>query len=139
MTDHVNFFSSYGVQGYEVIYQTLHRMFLSGGSMELISNLAQPLPPEYFLHKVLVPETSLGLIAEDINKPISDPIVGEKLEKSRTYGAALFPDGDEWIIYILKYEYLNCKTSTIFPKILSFSQYMFSFLFPCCGGAWVVL
>ena len=43
--------------------------------MELISNLAQPLPPEYFLHKVLVPETSLGLIAEDINKPmISDPI-----------------------------------------------------------------
>ena len=68
-------------------------MFLSGGSMELISNLAQPLPPEYFLHKVLVPETALGLISEDINKPmISDPIVCEQLEKSWTYGAALFPD-----------------------------------------------
>ena len=63
--------------------------------MELISNLAQPLPPEYFLRKVLVPETALGLIAQDINKPISDPIVREQLEKSRTYGAALFPEGDE--------------------------------------------
>jgi hypothetical protein len=50
--------------------------------------------PDYLLQKVLVPETAMGLIAEDLKKDITDPFVYKTLENSRAYGAAVFSDQD---------------------------------------------
>jgi hypothetical protein len=80
------------VKGFEVIYQTLCGMFLCPNNIDATTQLAQPLSPVYLLQKVLVPETAMGLIAEDIKKEITDPLVYKTLEDSRAYGAAVFSD-----------------------------------------------
>ncbi|KNZ49368.1 uncharacterized protein VP01_5064g1 [Puccinia sorghi] len=82
----------YGVQGYEVIYLTLASMFMSPAALNETARLAHPLSPDYFIRKVLVPETALRLIAEDLNTVLTDPLVYKTLEDSRAYGLAKFPD-----------------------------------------------
>ncbi|KNZ45785.1 hypothetical protein VP01_7802g1 [Puccinia sorghi] len=50
------------------------------------------LSPDYFIRKVLVPETAISLIAEDLNMVLTDPLVDMNLEDSRAYGVENFPD-----------------------------------------------
>jgi len=82
------------VQGFEVIYRTLTKMFLTDAALTTITHFTQPLSPEYVVRKVLVPEAAACLIAEDLSTSITDPQVYKTLEDSRPYGAAMFPDTD---------------------------------------------
>ncbi|KNZ63818.1 uncharacterized protein VP01_1099g8 [Puccinia sorghi] len=82
----------YGVQEYEVIYLTLSLMFMSPAALNETTRLAHPLSLDYFIRKVLVLETALSLIAEDLNTVSTDPLVYKTLEDSRVYGVAKFPD-----------------------------------------------
>jgi hypothetical protein len=54
--------------------------------------MALPMSPNYLVQKILVPETAMGLIAEDLKTDITDPIVCKTLKNSRAYGAAVFLD-----------------------------------------------
>ncbi|KNZ57607.1 uncharacterized protein VP01_2114g3 [Puccinia sorghi] len=47
-----------------------------------------------FLQKVLVPEATLGLIAEDLQLDKNNPDVMKKLVESQAYGEAMFPDDE---------------------------------------------
>ncbi|PLW50924.1 hypothetical protein PCASD_01126 [Puccinia coronata f. sp. avenae] len=84
----------YGVQGFQKIYNTLHRMFLSSTTLEHTTQLAHPVSAEFLVRKVLIPETARSLIAKDIKTYPSDPQVQQTLEESRAFGAAMFPDED---------------------------------------------
>ncbi|KNZ62194.1 uncharacterized protein VP01_1300g4 [Puccinia sorghi] len=68
------------VQGFEIIYGTLLKMFLSQTELIITTQLALPMTAEYFLQKVLIPETALGLILEDLSSPMSDPFVSRQLK-----------------------------------------------------------
>ena len=83
---------SYRVQGFEVIYQTLCGMFLCPNNIGATTQMALPMSPNYLVQKVLVPETEMGFIAQDLKTDITDPIVYKTLENSRAYGAAVFLD-----------------------------------------------
>ncbi|PLW06152.1 hypothetical protein PCASD_25275 [Puccinia coronata f. sp. avenae] len=85
----------YGVRGYEVIYRTLHTMFLRPSLVDTVTKLAHPLSPDFLLRKVLVPEAALCLIAEDLKLKVTDPHVRSTLEDSRTFGTIMFPDPDD--------------------------------------------
>ena len=89
--------SSYGVQGFEIIYRTLLNMFLSQSNLALTTQLALPMSAEYFVQKILIPETALGLISEDLSLAISDPFVYQTLADSRAFGSAMFPDQDSTV------------------------------------------
>jgi hypothetical protein len=86
---------SYGLQGFEVIFCTLYTIFMREPVLECMSHLISPLTPDYFLRRVLVGKTARGLIAQDLNCDVMDPMVMENLEQSRSYGAIMFPDEDE--------------------------------------------
>jgi hypothetical protein len=58
------------------------------------SQMAQPLMPEYFIQKVLVPKTDLCLISQDLERETHNPVVWQTLEDSRAYGASMFPEKD---------------------------------------------
>ena len=58
------------------------------------SQMAQPLMPDYLIQKVLVPETVLCLVSQDLERETHDPVVWKTLEDSRAYGAAMFPEKD---------------------------------------------
>jgi hypothetical protein len=62
--------------------------------MSYTAQLALPLTPNYFIQKVLVPETALGLIAQDLGKDLNDSTVFQNLEDSQADGTAIFPDID---------------------------------------------
>lgn len=96
-TFHVEQPGYYGVRGYEVIYLTLHTMFLGSPSLATFTKAARPLSPDFLIRKVLVPETALCLIADDLKLKVTDPRVRSTLEDSRTYGAIMFPDEDDEI------------------------------------------
>ncbi|KNZ45004.1 hypothetical protein VP01_858g3 [Puccinia sorghi] len=49
-------------------------------------------PADYMVHKVLIPEFTLGLIEEDFKINISDPHKMEKLLASPDFGQAMFKD-----------------------------------------------
>ncbi|KAH9454882.1 hypothetical protein Pst134EA_022376 [Puccinia striiformis f. sp. tritici] len=85
----------YGVRGYEVIYRTLQARFLSSSRIDSITKLAQPLSPDFLIRKVLVPETALCLIADDLKLKVTDDRVRTTLEESRTFGSIMFPDQDD--------------------------------------------
>lgn len=71
-------------------------MFLSKSSATpLDAKKAGPFPPEFFIRRVLVPEVSMLLIAEDLGLPTSDPKVRITLEASRDFGNAVFPMTEE--------------------------------------------
>ncbi|PLW34265.1 hypothetical protein PCASD_17902 [Puccinia coronata f. sp. avenae] len=82
----------YGVQGFQIIYNTLHYMFLSTTTIDYTTQLACPILADYLVQKVLIPETALSLIAEDFNTHRLNPLVQNTLNESRAYGAAMFPD-----------------------------------------------
>ena len=86
--------SSYGVQGFEVIYRNLLKMFLSQSKLGLTTQMALPMSAEYFVWKVLIPETALGLISEDFSLAISDPFVYKTLLDNQEFGMVMFPDQD---------------------------------------------
>ncbi|CAH7668154.1 hypothetical protein BY996DRAFT_4584177, partial [Phakopsora pachyrhizi] len=82
----------YGVKGFEIIFDTLHRHFLSPHLLNSTTEYAKPLPIEYYVRRVLLPETALCLIAEDLKLSPNDVQVRKTLDESRKYGVALFPD-----------------------------------------------
>ena len=65
-------------------------MFLSPSTINVTAHLAHPLTPDFLLRKVLIPETALGLIAEDLNKNITDPDVRHTLETVGLMGKQCF-------------------------------------------------
>lgn len=86
----------YGCRGFEVIVLQLQSQFLSKSSEHpLTSEKAAPLTPEYFIRRVLVPEISLLLIAEDLGCSRDDPKVKVTLETSRNFGSVVYPIEDE--------------------------------------------
>lgn len=76
---------SYGPVGLEVISTILDMMIID-------TKETFPLPTEFFVRRVLIPEVAIRLIAEDLNRSINDPDVQKTLEDSRAYGVALFSE-----------------------------------------------
>lgn len=58
-----------------------------------------PLTPDLFIWHVLIPETTMCLIAEDLGLSRKDPKVLATLEASRRFGAAVFPIEDAKTIH----------------------------------------
>ncbi|KAA1092421.1 hypothetical protein PGT21_002158 [Puccinia graminis f. sp. tritici] len=85
----------YGSRGWEVICHTLKAIFLSPSRCDWTLEQALPLTPEFLLLKVLVPETALCLIADDLKLGVKDARVRTTLEESRTFGTVMFPDEDD--------------------------------------------
>ena len=83
----------YGLKGFGIIYSILHKIFLRT-YIHNTRQMAHPLTPDYILRKVLIPEAALGLIAQDLLKPVDDPVVMKTLEDSRSFGVAMFPDDE---------------------------------------------
>ncbi|KNZ51533.1 uncharacterized protein VP01_3914g3 [Puccinia sorghi] len=61
--------------GFQVIYRNLLKMFLTQSKLGLTTQLALPMLAKYFVRKILIPETALGLISQDLSLAISDPLV----------------------------------------------------------------
>lgn len=80
-----------------IIIRTLEAIFIQDRSSpnHLNSSNSAPVTPDYFLQRVLLPEVTLCLIAEDMNLEQTDPQVQETLEASREFGAVLFPVPDD--------------------------------------------
>lgn len=55
----------------------------------LNSRTAAPFPPDYFLRRILVPEVTILLLAEDMHLSPDDPKVKITLEASRAFGNAV--------------------------------------------------
>ncbi|KAH9810708.1 hypothetical protein DFH28DRAFT_932592 [Melampsora americana] len=85
----------YGQIGFAVMIKELTRMFLSKAAPKLNASKAAPLPAEYYLRRVLVPELSLSLIAEDLGLPLLDSKVKNTLEASRAFGNSLYSLGED--------------------------------------------
>jgi hypothetical protein len=83
---------SYSVQGFQIIYDTLHYMFLSTTNIDHTTQLACPILADYLVQKVSIPETALLLIAKYFNTNRFDPLVQDTLNESCAYGAAMFPN-----------------------------------------------
>ena len=87
-------FLSYGEIGYSIIHQTVQSLF---PAVKMDPSLFMPLTWISFLQRVLIPETALLLIMEDLK------VKGEEgsqealkvLQESSEYGAGMFPDNDE--------------------------------------------
>ena len=85
---------SYGEQGSIIIHQTLYSLF-SPDTIPLTS--VDPLTPSQFLTRVLVPETAMLLIQEDMHLSTKEETL-RVLDESKKYGVAMFPEqaqGDE--------------------------------------------
>ncbi|KAG1793098.1 RTC4-like domain-containing protein [Suillus plorans] len=77
----------YGELGLLIIHQTLYNLFpLSSFEPSSIA----PLTPAEFIQLVLIPETAVGLIMQDLCLDRDDAIV--TLRESSQYGVAMFPD-----------------------------------------------
>ncbi|KAH9810602.1 hypothetical protein DFH28DRAFT_1132002 [Melampsora americana] len=82
----------YGQIGHQVIINTLTAMFMSDSSAPVLdSSKATPFTPEFFICRVLLPEVSMLLIAEDLHLPHGDPKIKATLEASRVFGNAVHP------------------------------------------------
>lgn len=83
----------YGEQGFLVISEALQAMF---PQTKLEAAEIAPMDSQNFLRRVLVPETAILLIMEDMEQDYSAAL--KTMEDSREYGTALFPardnDGD---------------------------------------------
>ncbi len=83
-----------GELGFAIIYQTILTMF---SPAEMDRSFFLPLTWSDFLHRVLLPQTALLLIMEDLK------LTGEEgrkealnvLQESSDYGAEMFPDNNE--------------------------------------------
>lgn len=86
---------SYGEQGLAVFTQVLFDLF-----SDLPEDKIYPLDPNTYRSLVLVPETALLLIQEDLQKKhgsdqdITRTLALKVLRKSHNYGLAMFPVGD---------------------------------------------
>ncbi|KNZ50385.1 uncharacterized protein VP01_444g2 [Puccinia sorghi] len=74
-----NLYSIHGVQGFEFIYWTLLKIFLTQSKLGLTTQLNHSISAEYFFQKNLIPETGIGLISQDLSLEISDPLVYKNL------------------------------------------------------------
>lgn len=81
---------SYGEKGWSVIIHVLLKLFpLNAWNKESIS----PLTPMQATELVLLPETALSLIAEDIDGTLDDAL--NTLRESGRYGSLVFPCTDD--------------------------------------------
>ncbi|KAH9940892.1 RTC4-like domain-containing protein, partial [Epithele typhae] len=79
----------YGELGYVIIHQTLCDLFPPS---DFHPDASLPLTPTDFIALVLVPETAVRLIIDDLN--LSRPQAIATLEASAEYGVAMFPADD---------------------------------------------
>ncbi|KAF8586369.1 hypothetical protein K439DRAFT_1408955 [Ramaria rubella] len=77
----------YGEQGSIIIHQTLYTLFPPSD----IPDSVEPLTPDQFLTRVLVPETAVLLIQEDMNLSTRGEVL-RVLDESKKYGLAMFPE-----------------------------------------------
>ena len=79
---------SYGEQGSIIIHQTLYSLFPSD---DIPLTSVDPLTPDQFLTRVLVPETAVLLIQVDMCLPTKEEAL-RVLDESKKYGVAMFPE-----------------------------------------------
>ncbi|GAA5864877.1 hypothetical protein JCM8547_009258 [Rhodosporidiobolus lusitaniae] len=78
----------YGARGFEVLQKTLHNLFVTDVPI-LTSHRTSPLPVDFYIRRVLVPESAISLIQRDRSLPTrGEAEVVMKL--SRAYGMAWF-------------------------------------------------
>ncbi|KAM0786508.1 hypothetical protein ACM66B_001966 [Microbotryomycetes sp. NB124-2] len=79
----------YGPRGIEVMSDRLKRMCYEAQGLVTSERIA-PLDKDWYMRRVLVPETAVLLILQDYD--LDDPEQGRKMcEESRAYGRAMFP------------------------------------------------
>nr|GAT56195.1 predicted protein [Mycena chlorophos] len=83
----------YGEMGSVIIHQTLYDMF---PLTEIQPQLVNPLTPNEFIQRILVPEVGMRLVMQDMDLDIEDSADKKQavavLQNSATYGVAMFPD-----------------------------------------------
>ncbi|KAF7297965.1 RTC4 domain-containing protein [Mycena chlorophos] len=83
----------YGEMGSVIIHQTLYDMF---PLTEIEPQLVNPLTPNEFIQRILVPEVGMRLVMQDMDLDIEDSADKKQavavLQDSATYGVAMFPD-----------------------------------------------
>ncbi|KAJ7503057.1 RTC4-like domain-containing protein [Mycena galericulata] len=87
----------YGELGSVIIHQTLYDMFPLA---TVDSDLVDPLTPNEFIQRILVPEVGMRLVIEDMSLDVNDRSDKKRavavLRESASYGVAMFPeDGGE--------------------------------------------
>jgi hypothetical protein len=80
--------NSYGEQGSIIIHQSLYSLFPPDG---IPPALVLPLTPDQFLTRVLVPETAVLLIQQDMSLTTKRQAL-RVLDESKKYGLAMFPE-----------------------------------------------
>jgi RTC4-like domain len=81
---------SYGELGSMILHQTLYNIF-PPSSFDAQSIV--PLTPQEFIQRILVPETALALIMEDMGQDRTQ--AAQTMRESAGYGVAMFPDTSE--------------------------------------------
>lgn len=89
---------SYGELGSVIIHQALYNMF---PLTTIDPALVDPLTPNEFVQRILVPEVGMRLVLQDMDLNVEDQAHKTRavdiLHKSASYGVAMFPDGGgEW-------------------------------------------
>ncbi|KAJ7772040.1 RTC4-like domain-containing protein [Mycena maculata] len=88
----------YGELGSMILHQTLYDMF----PLDTIdADLVDPLTPNEFIQRILVPEVGMRLVMEDMSLDVDNREDRQRavavLRESAGYGVAMFPeDGGEW-------------------------------------------
>lgn len=80
---------SYGGEGYQIMSHTLRFLFPQA-TLDL--KFFQPLSYETLIHDVLLPETAVALIRQDLKLDRDDAI--ETMRKSQNFGSELHPGDD---------------------------------------------
>ncbi|KAJ7496832.1 RTC4-like domain-containing protein [Mycena latifolia] len=88
----------YGELGSVIIHQTLYDMF---PLTTIDPDLVDPLTPNEFIQRILVPEVGMRLVIEDMDLDVADRSDKKQavavLRESASYGVAMFPeDGGDW-------------------------------------------
>ncbi|KAJ7099513.1 RTC4-like domain-containing protein, partial [Mycena belliarum] len=88
----------YGELGSVIIHQTLYDMF---PLTSIDPDLVDPLTPNEFIQRILVPEVGMRLVIQDMHLDVEDRSDKKQavavLRESASYGVAMFPeDGGDW-------------------------------------------
>ncbi|EIW78974.1 hypothetical protein CONPUDRAFT_59209, partial [Coniophora puteana RWD-64-598 SS2] len=77
----------YGELGSIILHQTLFSLFPPSS---FDAALIAPLAPAEFIQRILVPETAVRLVMQDLGQPPDEAL--RTLRESAQYGVAMFPD-----------------------------------------------
>ncbi len=87
-------FSSYGELGYSIMHQSIQSLF---PAVKMVPSLFKPLTWISFLQRILIPETALLLIMEDLKlkEKRDSKRLSRSCRKVQSMGQECFPDNDE--------------------------------------------